>query len=642
MNRILIFGFFVLLQVAAVFGQTNKSNKPILVIDKNEYSAAEFWYVYNKNKHLPSFNETPEEFSDRFINYKLKVVEAVNQGLDTTASFLNEYNKYADELKVSFLVDSSALKSVVAEAMDHMGRMVKASHILISVAPNASPEDTLKAWNLINEAKDKVENGADFNEVAVEYSQDPSVVNNKGHLGHFSAFKMIYPFEKAAFSTPKDEISDIIRTDFGYHLIFVHDKIAHPGQIRVAHIMKTFPQNATDDEKNSLKHSIDSIYGLLEKGADFSEMAKQFSDDQHSSQNGGEMQPFSLDNMVPEFATVAFSLDEDGGVSKPVHTDFGWHIIKRLEVTPVVDPKTRTAEIMSRLGRDGRDKAGQKAYLENCLKSKFFTLDKALRSDLENSYDKDLTTIDELSEAMNNSLNNVLFSYRDDQYTLQSFFDWLAETNTNNLEAVVLPRKIDEYIELSVLDVEKRDLAKNNEKFRFLANEYYDGLLIFEISDREIWSKLGEDTLALENYYNNHLQEFADYPKLEGIMCLVTSKRLKKQGVKSLSRGDGDKLVQILKDKSRSENDCLCEEGVFDFVADASNPINTSLLPETNPYYSHTGDLFWQGVVNESTPKPYLEVKGEVMTAYQKQLETDWINHLREKYKPTFNLKLLK
>src|SRR5690554_4179074 len=142
MSRILIFGLLILLQVATVFGQ---SNKPILVIDDNEYSAAEFWYVYNKNKHLPSFNETPEEFSDRFINYKLKVVEAVNQGLDTTASFISEYNKYADELKASFLVDSSALRSVVDEAMDHMSKMVNASHILITVAPNASPEDTLKA-----------------------------------------------------------------------------------------------------------------------------------------------------------------------------------------------------------------------------------------------------------------------------------------------------------------------------------------------------------------------------------------------------------------------------------------------------------------------------------------------------------------
>lgn len=640
MSRILIFGLLILLQVSTVFGQ---SNKPILVIDNNEYSEAEFWYVYNKNKHLPSFDETPEEFSDRFINYKLKVVEAVNQKLDTTASFINEYNKYADELKASFLVDSSALKSVVEEAMNHMREMVKASHILITLAPNASPKDTLIAWELINEAKDKVEKGADFNEVAVAYSQDPSAVNNKGHLGYFSAFKMIYPFEKAAFSTPKGEVSGIIRTDFGYHIIYVHDKIAHPGEISVAHIMKIFPQNATEEQKDQLKHDIDSIYGLLKKGEDFADLAKQFSDDQQTSQNGGEMQPFSLDNMVPEFANAAFSLDEDNSVSEPVRTDFGWHIIKRLKVIPVVDPKTRSAEIMSRLGRDGRDKAGQKAYLANCISSSRFTINSELKDGLEDRIREGVTSIDDLSVAMGDKLDQVLFSYGKDDFTLQSFIDWLKGfPSEKRIEAVALHKKITDYIDTSVLSIEKRDLAKNNEKYRFLSNEYFDGLLIFEISDREIWSKLGEDTLALKNYYKNNLQEFADHPKLEGTMCLTTSKRLKKQGVKSLNRGESDKLVQILKAKSRSENDCICEEGVFDFIVEATNPINTSLLPESNPYFNRKGDLFWQGVITESDPKPYLQVKGEVMTAYQKQLENDWIKHLREKYKPLFNIKLLR
>ena len=640
MNRILIFGLFLLLQVTTSFSQ---SNQPILVIGENKYPAAEFWYVYNKNKHLPNFNETPEEFSQRFINYKLKVVEAVNQGLDTTATFVAEYKKYADELKASFLVDSSALKSVVDEAMGHMREMVNASHILITVAPDASPSDTLKAWKLISEVKSKIENGVDFNEAAVEYSQDPSAVNNKGHLGYFSAFKMIYPFEKTAFALPKEEVSDIIRTDFGYHLIYVHDKISHPGQIRVAHIMKTFPQNATDEQKAALKQSIDSIYGLLKNGEDFAVLAKEFSDDQYSAQNGGEMQAFSLDNMVPEFAEASFSLKEDNDISEPVLTNFGWHIIKRLELTPLIDPKNRTAEIMSRLGRDGRDMAGQKAYVKNCIKSNSFTMNTDLKNELDQNIEKGLTSIDEISKAMEDKLNQTLFSYGQDEFTLQSLLQWLERNPSGNqMGAIAFQKKIDDYIESSVLKVEKRDLAKNNEKYRFLANEYYDGLLIFEISDREIWSKLGDDTLALENYYNNNLQEFADHPQLEGSICLVNSKRLKKMGNKTLAKGEADKLVQILKAKSRSKDDCQCEEGVFDFVVVNNNPIGTSLLPETNPFYNRKGDLFWQGSVTEFEAKPYDQVKGEVMTAYQKQLEIDWVNRLRNKYQPVFNKKMLK
>lgn len=641
MNRILTLSLLVLFSCTTAFAQ---KNEPILIIGDNQYPEGEFWYVYNKNKHLPSFNESPEEFSERFINYKLKVVEAVSQGLDTTASFVNEYNKYIDELKASYLVDSSALKSVIDEAKDHMSKVVKASHILIQLAPNATPDDTLKAWTLITEAKNKVEKGADFNEVAVEYSQDPSVVNNKGQLGYFSAFKMIYPFEKAAFATPKGEVSDIIRTNFGYHLIFVHDKQPNPGQIRVAHIMKSFPRNVTQEQETVLKQSIDSIYGLLTEGAHFEELAKKLSDDQYSSEGGGVMEPFSYDNMVPEFAEASFALLNDNDVSEPIRTDFGWHIIKRLELFPNVDPDTRLPEIMSKLGRDGRDKAGQKAYLENCLNSPSFQLNNDVKDALDNLIHHGVTFTQELSEALQNKLNQPLFTYQEDDFTLQSLFNWLnnnapkAQLSENQLQQL-----IEKYIETSVLEVEKRDLGNKNDKFLYLSNEYYDGLLIFEISNREIWSNVGKDTLALENYYNNHKEDFATAPQLNGAICKVSSKRLIKVATKAIRKGQADNLVQILIEKSRLESDYSCEEGVFDFmVDDSTNPVSATLLPITNPYYAAEGVVFWQGTITQPTPQPYEQVKGEVMTAYQNKLEEDWIKELREKYKPQFNQQMLK
>jgi len=636
-NRGLLFLSFWLFATLLVVAQD--AGKTILSIANYQYTEGEFWYVYNKNKNLPGFDESPADFAERFIDYKLKVVDALNQGLDTTASFKEEYGKYSEELKADFLVDSSALTAVIDEAARHMEQMVSASHILIKLSPEAQPEDTLKAWNKITDLRNKVLAGADFNQLAESYSQDPSAKKNRGYLGYFSAFRMIYPFEKMAFETPVGQVSDVLRTDFGYHILFVHNRIPHPGKVRVAHIMKMFPRNATESQKLACKEGIDSVYTMLTEGADFSDLANKYSDDNYTSSKGGEMNAFSLDNMVPEFAQAAFQLEQAGDFSKPVRTDYGWHIIKLLEKIPNEQPVADRKYIMSMLGRDGRDKAGQVAFVKRCMASDQYVINNDLKNEVLKLMANGGMTADSLRINFSARLNDVLLTYRGEAFTLNDFIEGSGSSGAES-KGFVTGHQLDDFLKASVLDVERAQLSENNLVYRYLANEYYDGLLIFDLTNREIWSKVADDTVALRNYYDTHLSQFEPSPILEGEMCRVNSVKLTKKIQKALKRNPSLNVVQILKEKG-SQDDFECLEGRFDFANDLLPVTQGDLLPDTNPFHD-ASVVVWSGTVERADPLPFQEVKGKVMSAWQNELEEEWVKALRAKYRPVFNYKLIK
>lgn len=528
--------------------QGSREGDVVLTIGDESFELGEFWHIYNKNRHLPGFDESPAEFAERFIDYKLKVREAKALGLDTLSSFRNEYQQYVNEVRYSYLVDSIALMRDARESYSYMKYVVRASHILILTAPDASPEDTMAAYSKINQIREMALAGEDFAKLARVYSQDPSVEHNSGDLGYFTAFVMIAPFEKAAFSTPVGEISPVIRTDYGYHLIKVFDKQPNRGRIRTAHIMKRFEPGNKESEA-STKLAADSIYTRLLSNESFDTLVKEQSEDKGSVDRNGELFPFTLDEMIPEFALAAFALEKDGDISEPVRTDFGWHIIKRLGLDPLASFEEESEFIIDMLWRQGRVKVN----------------------------------------------------------------DWSTE-----------------------------ELARNSSDFRYLIREYYDGLLIYEISDRMIWQAAGADSAGLHKYYLDNINEFMYPPVLEGVVAEVWDGKLQRKLMRFLEKNPGASgLVQILKDLAGKPQQYSIVEGRFDFINKASNPVAPSLLPRTSELYGKKGLLFWEGAVSEPVPMPFKEALGTVLNSYQNKMEREWVKELREKYKPVFRYELI-
>ena len=326
------------------------SNDTLMTMAGDTVTADEFIYLYEKNNFNNDSIYSEKDVSsylELFQNFKLKVRAAKDVGLDTTQAFETEYNTYKDQLIRPYLAESKENERLVQEAYGHMQWEIDAAHIMVSLKQDALPEDTLVAHNKIADILKSARSGVDFEELAFQYSEDPSAKTNKGRLGYFTAFQMVYSFEEAAFNTPVDSISGIIRSQFGYHILKVLDKRPYSGKVKVSHIM-LLKGSGTED---FLRNKIFEIHNQVTGGVDWNELCQKYSEDERTKDTGGTLPLLGLRQINDQaFETVAFSLKSPGEISDPVQSQFGWHII-RLEEKIGLEPFDQLQESLKQMPR---------------------------------------------------------------------------------------------------------------------------------------------------------------------------------------------------------------------------------------------------------------------------------------------------
>lgn len=358
------------------FAQNGESDPVLMTVDGQPVTRAEFEAIYKKNNKEASVSkEALDDYLELFINYKLKVREAEKLGMDTIGKFRSELDGYRKQLSRPYLIDRELNDALIREAYDRSQQEVRASHILVQVAPEATPEDTMAAWRRISALRDRVVRGEDFATVAkgVGGSEDPSAQKNGGDLGWFSALQMVYPFENAAYSTPVGEVSKPVRTRFGYHILKVAGKRPARGQVKVAHIMLRSTEQDSPEKQRQADERIHEIHKQIEAGTlTFADAALKFSEDESTNTKGGELPQFGTGKMIEEFEDAAFALKSPGQISAPIKSRFGWHIIKSIEVIPPASFETAKAELKTKIARDSRAEITRKAFLERLRKEYAF------------------------------------------------------------------------------------------------------------------------------------------------------------------------------------------------------------------------------------------------------------------------------
>lgn len=320
---------------SAVFAQKKKD--VLLEINGEPVYTTEFKRVYLKNLDLvqQQSQKDIDGYLDLFIDYKLKITEAKAQKLHQNQAYITELEKYRDQLSRNYLAENRLNSELAKEAYERGKEEIDASHILLMLRNDARPKDTLEAYNKIMAIREKAINGEDFAKLARENSEEPNAIDTEGHLGYFSAMRMVYPFETAAYNTKVGEISDVVRSSFGYHIIKVHDRREIAPKIEVSHIMISDKQGARDFNP---EERINEVYKLYKQGRSFEELAKEYSDDGPTARNGGSLKAFRKGELrAPEFERVAYELKNPGDVSEPFKTDFGWHIVR---LDAVLKPQT--------------------------------------------------------------------------------------------------------------------------------------------------------------------------------------------------------------------------------------------------------------------------------------------------------------
>ena len=635
------------------FAQTSKD--PILLkVEGQEVRLSEFEAVYNKNNsNAQSIDpKSKSEYLDLYINFKLKVAEAEALGMDTSRKFINELAGYRKQLAEPYLTDQEVTDDLIKEAYDRSKSDVNAFHILVQVDENANPKDTLAALKKIQNLRRKINDPAtDFEKIAKTASEDPSAATNGGDLGYFSAFQMVYPFESAAFNTGLGSVSDPIRTRFGYHIIYVKDKRPARGEIRAAHIMVKV-ENADDQEEvNLAEKKTNELYQQLSEGADFENLAKEFSDDKGSARDGGELPWFGTGRMVPAFENAAFSLENDGDFSKPIRSRFGWHIIKRLEVRKTPEFDAIKEELKKKVTRDGRGKKSKSSFYAKVKKEYNFQINQKNLMAVAKIIDKDYYERKWTAREKAKGMRKPIFTLEDTKYLpekktiTQADFAVYVEQNRKFQRIpetdpmIIVDQLFDGYVKQILTTFEDKRLEKKYPKFGALMKEYHDGILLFDLMDQKVWSKAVKDTTGLKAYYEANKTQHVWPDRLDAIVFNCGDKKLAKKTYKKAKKMmktntyNEDSLLAFINSESQLNlkiEEEKFEKGLNGYVDGLDwNSTGFTKIKSDNDKFRFA---YVRGFL-PTQPKKLSEAKGLYISAYQDYLEEEWLQSLNGKYK---------
>ncbi|MFW6227535.1 MAG: peptidylprolyl isomerase [Bacteroidota bacterium] len=631
----------ILLFAGMLFSQiilAQPTGEILMTIGDEEITSAEFLRIYNKNNSIENQIDpkSMEEYLDLFINFKLKVLEAESLGMDTLPSFKRELAGYQEQLTKPYLRDDSYDDQLIKEAYERTKQEVNASHIMIRLDEFAPPKDTLEAYNKIMAIRDRILGGEDFESVARATSDDPSAKQNGGNLGYFSAFRMVYPFENAAYNTPVGDISMPVRTRFGYHLVKVNDKRPSRGKIQASHIMVATPQGMTAAQIDSAKSKVERLQQRLENGEDFQELARQYSDDKGSGRNGGILPTFSSGQMVPEFEDAAFSLSNDGEItSEPVRTQYGWHLIQRISKEDIPEFDEIRGELAEKVRRDQRNKAGQDSFIANLKEEYNFKVNKEVLAEFYTLVDSSIFNKKWTPDY--SELNQTLFVLNGESYNQDRFAAYLESQKPSRPVAipVYVDMHFDRFTEEEIIAYEKTRLPEKYPEYRYLMEEYHDGILLFDLTDKLVWSKAVQDTAGLEAFYEKHKSDYLWGERADAVIFTLENELylndLQKTLKKALRKGfSPEKIKTMVCDTS----DCLTfdtglyEKGDNDMVDQLSWEKGIGDPVKTN----ETIKIVYISQVLPPQPKALSEARGIITSDYQSYLEKQWIEKLREKY----------
>tara|TARA_B100000767_G_scaffold63975_1_gene60101 strand:+ start:5282 stop:7240 length:1959 start_codon:yes stop_codon:yes gene_type:complete len=638
-----IFSIFI-----GIIGHTQNDTEAVIMTLENEnITLGDFEYIFRKNNNEEITTQAAlDEYIQLFVNYKLKVKAAKDAKLDTNKAFIAELKGYRKQLARPYLTDSDLLDQLTKQAYDRKQTEVKAKHILVQVVLDAEPADTLIAWNKINTLRDRVTSGGeDFETVAKgsEGSEDPSVKDNGGDLGFFSAFQMVYPFEEAAYNTEPGNISQILRTRYGYHILKVEETRPARGQVLVAHIMTKAGNQSHEATKKRAEEKINEIYQKYVNGEEFGELSRKYSEDATTSKQGGKLPWFGTRKMVKSFEDVAFNLKDSGSVSLPFQTEYGWHIIQKLDEKVIGDFDQLKAEIKTKVSKDSRAEKTKKSFL-NKLKKEYAicTKEKSLKHIYQSADSSFFTKNWEMRKP--NKLKKKVLTIEDKKFTLADFNTYMNKTkrraNTDVAETFIKSTYSD-WVDDELLAHEDSKLEIKHKPFRQLMQEYRDGILLFELTDELVWSKAIKDTTGLEKFYQSNKANYTWPDRFNVTAYSTNSAAISTKIIRLLSNQlEKDSILAIINDSS--ELNANYERGIFS-VDEKAYLENIDANEDEITVVESEGKFYVIKLIQfiPSKEKELKEAKGIITSDFQGHLEKRWIDELRSTYNYTVHKDVL-
>lgn len=507
MTQRLVVLIFMVTAIAG-FLQAQTTKDPVLFsVNNAPVHVSEFKYIYSKTngQNADYSKKSLDEYLDLYVKFKLKVQKARQMRLDTIPQLMDELAGYRRQLADAYLIDRTVTDKLTTEAYDRIQQDVDISHILVTVQPDATPADTLAAFEKIMDARRRIQGGEAFTGVAQKVSDDRSAVTNGGRIGFVTAVfpRGLYSLETAAYSAPLEQLTGPIRSEAGYHLVIVHARRPAIGQIEAAHILLRLDTS----NPNSTKERIDSLHKLLVAGADFEGIATKFSQDRQTAQRGGYIGFFGVQQLEDPFEEAAFALKTDGAFSAPFRTSLGWHIVKRISLKGIQPYSVEKSRLETKISQDPRFAHAKSGMLARIKKENDFKENRGVLDNFVNSLTDTFLTFKWKAPEIKSP--EVLFSLgKDFKVSLGEFTDYLNRASRDRLRmgrggdvSAAAHSLYESFINEQVLKFEEGRLEERYPEFKSLMREYEEGILLFEATKMLVWDKASQDSAGLEKFY---------------------------------------------------------------------------------------------------------------------------------------------
>jgi peptidyl-prolyl cis-trans isomerase SurA len=608
-------------------------------VDQGEVTVDEFLSVFNKNNYSKkaATREELEEYLGLYVKFKLKVREAYARGMDTTAKFLREFDNYRDQLAQPYLRDKDTGEELLQEAFQRSQIERRASHIMIRIEENASPADSLTAYNKAVELHKQLLSGADFETLAREKSEDPSAKENGGDLGYFSVFRMIYPFENMAYNTQIGGVSPVFRTQFGYHVLKVTDERPARGEIRVAHLMLLSRTADSDSLKESARRRIFEIDRRIKAGESFDSLVKQYSEDPSSSASKGLLPYFGTGRMVPEFENAAYALKANGDISDPIQTAYGWHIMKRVDLKAIPSFEEAKADLEAKIARDSRANRNKSTLLAKLKKEYAWKENDAALTQFINTISENSYRDKSWEPPVPGPNDPILCHFADTVIRQYDFAQYLNENKGapgSGDFGMFLRNTYREWADERLLAFENAQLERKYPEFRSLVKEYREGILLFDLTDELVWSKAVNDTIGLKAFFEGRRERYRFGDRIEGAVYVCRDDSVAMAVRKAIKSKKNTTAVLLKNFNARDPLSLRIIEGKLEKQAHEVLSL-VEWKKGLSPDLVHNGQKVFVRINRLIPPclKELSEIRGLVTSDYQQQLETEWVQSLENKYK---------
>ena len=651
MKKIALPAFLVLSLILSLssfpfLAQAQEKKEVLVVVGTISIDKEEFLQLITKGKEIdaPPMSFTRSEFEENFesfLNYKLKVIEAESMNLADSEEFTMEFASIKESLVAPFLIKNSIEEGEVKKVYGRLQEIVRARHILFQFPPNASKEDSIAMLTMALKVKAELENGGDFNALALTYSDDPSAKVNKGDLGYFTGLQMVQQFEEAAYTLPVGSISDPILTDFGYHIIQVNGRQANPGEVQVSHILVRFDSENASQEENA-RRRISDIYAEIQKeNTVWEEIVQAYSEDPATKSSGGILPWFGVGTMIPEFEVAGFSLTEIGEVSPPIKTPYGYHILRLEGKKGLQSYEEVEQSIRSKILRNSKT---------GMIQSQVVAIQKARFGFQENeSGISNLTAAVTATDLMGfgtaiqqkNLRGTELFKVNTTSYTVGDLWNYMqAQEITPRGDGTFLERWLAKFTEVTLAKTEEEDLEGNNKDYQNLLKEYRDGILLFSLTNQEVWQKGLNDSIGQRAYYAKNIQNYQWKTRVQAYLTKVNDASKLENARKYLqNKGfDPNSFAAFEADyRINYPNAYATESGTFEYEA---HPILSRV--DLNKSYQElevdgVSYVLVVGKVYPPGPRKFEEARGLVIRDYQASLDQALTKRLKEKYPVQIN-----